>query len=55
MCVWDGTFTPREAEREALDLVPGWRDDPPLGARRWRSSTSGPMQRTRGPASGFVE
>jgi hypothetical protein len=27
MCVWDGTYTAPEAEREAMDQVPGWNDD----------------------------
>lgn len=27
MCVWDGTYTAPEAEREAMDQVPGWADD----------------------------
>ena len=27
MCVWDGTYTLSEEEREALDQVPGWNDD----------------------------
>lgn len=27
MCVWDGTYTAPEEEREAMDLVPGWNDD----------------------------
>ena len=35
MCVWDGTYTAPEEEREALDQVPGWRDDsPPLSLSR---------------------
>jgi hypothetical protein len=28
MCVWDGTYTAPEAEREAMDQVPGWNDEP---------------------------
>jgi hypothetical protein len=27
MCVWDGTYTAPEAEREAMDQIPGWNDD----------------------------
>jgi hypothetical protein len=27
MCVWDGTYTAPEAEREAMDRIPGWNDD----------------------------
>ena len=27
MCVWDGTYTAQEAEREAMDQVPGWNDE----------------------------
>ena len=27
MCVWDGTYTAPEAEREAMEQVPGWVDD----------------------------
>jgi hypothetical protein len=27
MCVWDGTYTAPEAEREAMDQVPGWNDE----------------------------
>jgi len=27
MCVWDGTYMAPEAEREAMDQVPGWADD----------------------------
>jgi hypothetical protein len=27
MCVWDGTYTAPEDEREAMDQVPGWNDD----------------------------
>jgi hypothetical protein len=27
MCVWDGTYTPPEEEREAMDQIPGWNDD----------------------------
>jgi hypothetical protein len=27
MCVWDGTYTAPEAEREAMDLIPGWNDE----------------------------
>jgi hypothetical protein len=27
MCVWDGTYTLSEEEREALDQVPGRNDD----------------------------
>jgi hypothetical protein len=37
MCVWDGTYTAPEAEREAMDQVPGWADDEVLpGDRRDR-------------------
>jgi hypothetical protein len=34
MCVWDGTYTAPEAEREAMDQIPGWNDDAPLTAER---------------------
>jgi len=35
MCVWDGTYTAPEAEREAMDQIPGWHDDTaPLSDRR---------------------
>jgi hypothetical protein len=27
MCVWDGTYTAPEAEREAMDQIPGWNDE----------------------------
>ena len=27
MCVWDGTYTAPEDEREAMDQVHGWNDD----------------------------
>jgi hypothetical protein len=27
MCVWDGTYMAPEAEREAMEQVPGWVDD----------------------------
>ena len=27
MCVWDGTYMAPEAEREAMEQVPGWADD----------------------------
>jgi hypothetical protein len=27
MCVWDGTYTAPEDEREAMDQVPGWNDE----------------------------
>jgi hypothetical protein len=27
MCVWDGTYTAPEDEREAMDQIPGWNDD----------------------------
>lgn len=47
MCVWDGTFTPPEEEREAMDLVPGWRDDPPATPRRPRLSSRFGMRRAR--------
>jgi hypothetical protein len=47
MCVWDGTFTPPEEEREALDQLPGWRDDPPAASRRPRLWESYGMRRAR--------
>jgi hypothetical protein len=35
MCVWDGTYTAPEAEREAMDQIPGWHDDTaPIRERR---------------------
>jgi hypothetical protein len=43
MCVWDGTYTAPEDEREAMDQIPGWNDDaavpsesrlPQIGERR---------------------
>ena len=27
MCVWDRTYTAPEAEREAMDQIPGWNED----------------------------
>ena len=39
MCVWDGTYTAPEEEREAMDQIPGWNDDfasLPVRARRAR-------------------
>jgi len=27
MCVWDGAYATPEAEREAMDQIPGWNDD----------------------------
>jgi len=41
MCVWDGTYTLSEEEREALDQVPGWNDDQ--------------VQQTLGPADSMEE
>jgi hypothetical protein len=38
MCVWDGTYTLSEEEREALDQVPGWNDDAVSIAERRRAS-----------------
>ena len=43
MCVWDGTYIAPEAEREALDQVPGWKDDTALTLRRHAK----PRQRAR--------
>jgi hypothetical protein len=40
MCVWDVTFAPSEEEREALDQVLGWRDDPPAALPSPRLSAS---------------
>jgi hypothetical protein len=41
MCVWDGTYTAPEAEREAMDEIPGWRDDAaPLCDRRTQPGVS---------------
>jgi hypothetical protein len=40
MCVWDGTYTAPEEEREAMDQIPGWNDDfasLPVQGRRARS------------------
>ena len=35
MCVWDGTYTAPEAEREAMDQIHGWNDDAaPMPERR---------------------
>jgi len=46
MCVWDGTYTLSEAEREALDQVPGWNDDA-LGVREpFRTGPAGSMAET---------
>ncbi len=39
MCVWDGTDTAPEEEREAMDQIPGWNDDVvslPVRGRRTR-------------------
>ena len=44
MCVWDGTYTAPEAEREAMDQIPGWNDDAPLAAERRHA---GPRRRAR--------
>jgi hypothetical protein len=42
MCVWDGTYTLSEEEREALDQVPGWNDDAVSIPRTlWRKRVSG--------------
>ena len=38
MCVWDGTYTLSEEEREALDQVPGWNDDTASVPERRRAS-----------------
>jgi len=38
MCVWDGTYTLSEEEREAMDQVPGWNDDAVSIPERRRAS-----------------
>jgi hypothetical protein len=46
MCVWDGTYTLSEEEREALDQVPGWNDDAvSIQQTLWRKRVSGEIHR----------
>ena len=48
MCVWDGTYTPPQEEREAMDQIAGWIGDAasiperrPLPMRERRSAGRG--------------
>jgi hypothetical protein len=42
MCVWDGTYTAPEAEREAIDQIPGWHDEAaPIPEARHASDPGG--------------
>jgi hypothetical protein len=46
MCVWDGTYTAPEEEREAMDQIPGWTDDfasLPVRGRRARPQRPWPQ------------
>jgi len=50
MCVWDGTYTAPEAEREAMDQIPGWSDEAAsISERRHTRARVSPrqMRRTR--------
>jgi hypothetical protein len=48
LCVWDGTYTAPEAEREAMDQVPGWNHDaPPTPERRRAKPGETPRDRRR--------
>jgi hypothetical protein len=46
MCVWDGTYTLSEEEREALDQVPGWNDDAVRVREPFRTGPADPMVET---------
>jgi hypothetical protein len=50
MCAWDGTYTAPEAEREAMDQIRGWNDEPAsISERRHTKARVSPrkMRRTR--------
>jgi hypothetical protein len=48
MCVWDGTYTAPEEEREAMDQIPGWNDDfASLPVRDWRARPQEPQRTLR--------
>ena len=52
MCVWDGTYTAPEAEREAMDQIPGWNDETaPVGERRHASASVSPRELRRARSS----
>jgi hypothetical protein len=47
MCVWDGTYTAPEAEREAMDQVPGWNDEPASIPERRYAKAKEPLRELR--------
>ena len=47
MCVWDGTYTAPEAEREAMDQIPGWSDEAPQHRHTRARVSPRKMRRTR--------